>query len=509
MDWEENLEENFSDGENMSTQIEIINMAKVKDGERQGTGKKSGKKYLLLDLGSTIHISTSSEGMHQVESCHKAVESANGERTYAKKKGILKFTINDGKVGMGISDTHLLKGFLNDILSMSKLIENGCQLICCDTEKIVLKLPNTDQTMTFLKNGDDGLYYLEVELINPVEQVNNNAAVVSDDEANSAASSKEEDIKEEQVDINCAHELLDHPGEEALRAQAREYNWKLLGTLKLCSSCAQAKATAKGVPSETTKKAKQPGERLFWDLSGPYKQTRGKNKYWGLLVDQVTGRCWSFFKPSKTDFVGELEIVFNKLKAQGFPVKFLRLDNAGEWTHLREPCSKHGTDMEFTAPHTPQFNANVERAFPAIRNMAYACLLSSGMTDHEQKLHWAHAVDDVTIMRNLQPRKGFKNAYKPFGEKPPVKSKDLVKFGAKGWMTLRKKYHPKFTPKAVPVIRVGYATEHSSDTYIVRRLDTNEFVLSRDIKWETPRRHRKLQPKPPDKEIVGQPHYNN
>ena len=68
-----------------------------------------------------------------------------------------------------------------------------------------------------------------------------------------------------------------------------------------------------------------------------------------------------------------------------------------------------------------------------------ACMFGSGMSSNEQMLHWAHAVDDCTTARNLQPRGDFENAYVPFGEQPLVKPKNLVPWGAKGWMTKRGK----------------------------------------------------------------------
>jgi hypothetical protein len=42
------------------------------------------------------------------------------------------------------------------------------------------------------------------------------------------------------------------------------------------------------------------------------------------------------------------------------------------------------------------------------------------------------------------------------------------------------------------VTRVGYSKDHSSNTYIVLKHDTNQYVDSRDIKWDEPRRYRKL-----------------
>jgi len=124
--------------------------------------------------------------------------------------------------------------------------------------------------------------------------------------------------------------------------------------------------------------------------------------------------------------------------------------------------------------------------------MAYASLMASGLPDSEQMLHWAHAIDCSTLMRNLQPRGEWSNAFEPFNEDVPVKPEHLVKFGARGWMTKREKIRAKWTPKAEEVICVGYAPNHSSDTYVVRKLSNGEYVYSRDIKWDEPKRYRKL-----------------
>jgi transposase InsO family protein len=132
-------------------------------------------------------------------------------------------------------------------------------------------------------------------------------------------------------------------------------------------------------------------------------------------------------------------------------------------------CARLGITMQYTAPSTPQQNAIVEREFPTIQNMAYACLQVSSMSDSDQMLHWAHAIDDCTIVRNLQPCKSWLNAFEPFGKEPPVKAKDLVPWGASGWMTVRASNNikPKWKPKAIQVTQAGYAKNHSSDMYIV------------------------------------------
>ena len=282
---------------------------------------------------------------------------------------------------------------------------------------------------------------MEVELIDDEAETVNATAIVSDDESGGNKEGGKDDgsadggdnggdddtdlkpkaKNREPVDINRANQILNHPGETKLKQLAQKLNWTLTGTLLICEFCAKSKATAKPTKKETEKKAEAPGERLHMDKSGPYKLTRGKNRHWLLVVDQKTNRAWSFFAPSKTDFDESIQSLFQRLKAGGNPVKYLRLDNAPEWNSLKPTCVELAITMEFTAPETAQFNGVVEREFPTIRNQAMACMLASEMSTGEQMLHWAHAVHDCTITRNLQPRGEYENAYVPFGEQPPVK----------------------------------------------------------------------------------------
>jgi len=130
-------------------------------------------------------------------------------------------------------------------------------------------------------------------------------------------------------------------------------------------------------------------------------------------------------------------------------------------------CNKHGITIEHTTPSAPQFNAKVEREFPALQNMTFATLMSSNLTEKEQMTHWAHAINGATILQNLQPRGQWKNACKAFGQKPPVQPKDLIKFGAKGWMAARKNIKAKWVEKSEPVMQVSCSKDGLSDTCIV------------------------------------------
>jgi hypothetical protein len=51
---------------------------------------------------------------------------------------------------------------------------------------------------------------------------------------------------------------------------------------------------------------------------------------------------------------------------------------------------------------------------------------------------------------------------------------------------------PKWKLKAIRVTQVGYAKNHSSNTYLVLKHHNNEYVESPDIQWDEPRQYRKL-----------------
>jgi hypothetical protein len=72
------------------------------------------------------------------------------------------------------------------------------------------------------------------------------------------------------------------------------------------------------------------GERLFLDISGPYKNTVKGSKFWILIVDDKTRKAWSFFVNKKSDIKKVTNNLVLLLKGATIVVKYLRCDNAGE-----------------------------------------------------------------------------------------------------------------------------------------------------------------------------------
>jgi hypothetical protein len=203
------------------------------------------------------------------------------------------------------------------------------------------------------------------------------------------------------LDINEAHELLGHMGVKSLKDTAKLYDWDLLGELKVCVGCTEAKAKAKPVAKTTVQKAGRPGERLFIDTSGPYAKFVIGSKYWIVIVDDFSRMKWSFFRKQKSDIRGVLSAFLEQLDGLKYQTKFLRCDDAGENTkQLADVCKKRGIKIEHTAPHTPQLNGVVECAFVILRQRAMAMMFSAKFTDEYQGRLWAEAVNTATVLTN-------------------------------------------------------------------------------------------------------------
>jgi hypothetical protein len=89
------------------------------------------------------------------------------------------------------------------------------------------------------------------------------------------------------------------------------------GVLHPCNGCLKAKAKSKGVPKITSNKATQCGEQLCADISGPYKKSLIGNDYWILVVDDFTGKSWSFFAKKKTQMSTSVTQLISTLDVSG------------------------------------------------------------------------------------------------------------------------------------------------------------------------------------------------
>lgn len=126
-----------------------------------------------------------------------------------------------------------------------------------------------------------------------------------------------------------------------------------------------AKQTRLPFPTQANFRADKPLQLVHADLYGPITPvTLGGNKYFLLLVDDLSRWMWVYMIKEKSDALS----TFNKYralveKASGHNIKILRTDCGGEFlsrnfTDLRED---KGIEWHLTAPYTLQQNGVVER----------------------------------------------------------------------------------------------------------------------------------------------------
>ena len=192
------------------------------------------------------------------------------------------------------------------------------------------------------------------------------------------------------LDINTAHNIYSHIGEAALHSTLKAINVGVTGKLQTCEGCSLAKAKAKSVSKISTVMAAEPGKRLCIDISGPYKKSIICSNYWILVVDQYSGKAWSFFAKKKNQLSPILDDHVTKLISSKFKLKYLRCNNAGEnLSGLQQVCNKYGIQIEYTAPNTPQQNGIVEQKFVTIRDRSCASMYTAKFGDEAQGLLWA------------------------------------------------------------------------------------------------------------------------
>ncbi|KAI2512112.1 GAG-pre-integrase domain [Fragilaria crotonensis] len=137
-----------------------------------------------------------------------------------------------------------------------------------------------------------------------------------------------------------------------------------------------------------------------------------------------------------------------------------------------------------TAPNTPQMNGVVERSFATCKDRAFATMYCAWFTLESQGLLWPEAINTMTKLGNALPRPG--TALDPytawFGANAVPKIIDFLQpFGRIAYVTDRSKVKAKSDVRASKCVFVGYANDHSGDTYKFYNPATKHTILSRDV----------------------------
>ena len=175
-----------------------------------------------------------------------------------------------------ILHTLVVPGFAKNIISVGRLIKAGNKVYTEGTSMII-ENPHGGN-ITVEQDEETCLYYLDASPVENKEAEAYNTMVENGNEVEELDEKKKKE-KKKQIDINNAHELYGHVSHGILKPLLMTRGYVVVNAKKQCKACAFAKAKAKGVSKTTLLKAHEKGERLFMDISGPYKMSLKGSKY--------------------------------------------------------------------------------------------------------------------------------------------------------------------------------------------------------------------------------------
>jgi hypothetical protein len=216
----------------------------------------------------------------------------------------------------------------------------------------------------------------------------------------------------ERSELQQIHERLGHVGDPSL-----EHTLELLGKSalagklrgarakgtpqhisSLCPSCLLGKSRRMPHPEQSSHHSSTPGEFLSFDLFGPARQESiGGARYFGVGVDQASMFAHVFLVKKKSDFGEEIKHYIELLERRdGKKVKFIRLDNAGEYVGLLAWCKERGIEVQTTVAGCSAQNGQVERTIGQLTQVARTLLIACGGS----RGFWGEAVSFACVLHN-------------------------------------------------------------------------------------------------------------
>ena len=285
------------------------------------------------------------------------------------------------------------------------------------------------------------------------------------------------------------HRATGHAGHHLMDATAKYYKVDLTGKVNNCLSCSLEKIRQKNIPKKNEDKSKNPGERMYLDISSMRKPSMGGRQHWLMLVDEATKFKKSFFLKKKKEQVEPIIDWIEALKARyKIQVRIIRCHNAEENKVLERESDKNelGIIFEYTAPGTPQHNGVVERAFVTIMGRARAMMNHAGVTMAKRQQLWCEAAQTATMLYNILVQDSAKSP--PFTQFFGVDAKYAKHLRVFGEMcvvadTDNKVERTKIDPRGKISLFVRYSTQHAGDVYRLLNPKTSRVIHSRDVKW--------------------------
>ena len=166
------------------------------------------------------------------------------------------------------------------------------------------------------------------------------------------------------IPIQKLHYVVGHTGKHLINPTRKYLGIQTTGKYSQCEPCAIGKIRQANIPKVSKgQQEKNPGERIFIDISSMLYPSAGGKKHWLLIVDESTDYTHSFPLKKKSDMIKIMLIrIKNMFKEYHIRIKKIRLDNSGENRMLQAKSDQQNLmiKFKFTAPETPQQNSVVK-----------------------------------------------------------------------------------------------------------------------------------------------------
>ena len=259
------------------------------------------------------------------------------------------------------------------------------------------------------------------------------------------------------------HERLGHPGSIMLRRIIQNSNGHTLINQRIlnsneftCAACSQGKLITRPSPVKVGVESPTFLERIQGDICGPIDPPCGPFKYFIVLIDASTRWSHVCLLSTRNLAFARLLAQIIKLRAQfpDYPIKKIRLDNAGEYTSnaFDDYCTSIGITVEHPVPHVHTQNGLAESLIKRLQLIARPMLMRTKLPVSA----WGHAILHAAALLKIRPTSY--HSYSPIqiitGNEPNISH--LRIFGCVVYVPITPPHRTKMGPQRRMGIYVGY-----------------------------------------------------
>ncbi|CAL2237733.1 unnamed protein product [Prunus armeniaca] len=170
-----------------------------------------------------------------------------------------------------------------------------------------------------------------------------------------------------------------------------------------CQTCSQGKLVIKPSPLKIASESLTFLQRIQGDICGPIHPPCGPFRYFMVLIDASSRWSHVCLLSTRSIAFAKLLAQIIKLRAQfpDYPIKTIRLDNAGEFTSqaFDDYCMSIGISVEHLVVHVHTQNGLAESFIKRLQMIARPLLLRSKLPTSV----WGHAILHAAYLVRIQP----------------------------------------------------------------------------------------------------------